>query len=351
MPIYKGAANIGQIFKGASVIGQVTRGARIVFQNIKQIYPAAGIAVQNLPVNSGTFSLADFRTTENSGTNQNSTALYIAVDLTDVNTIIVSGTFSVINVAGYAGCWVSSAAQFNNSQGYLRYPYYTVGPGSSANYYISMRRIDNTTGTRSTMTLDVKGITGIGYIFVGCYFNNSAGGTATADIDTITVFKEKPIILQNGIFKNGYGGTYRGNLNGNTGYNPFSYAAGTGIKYEGGLSGNNTRAGNVFINQRVKVDNYNTITFNFNTSGASWGNGNQNWQTTGKLQFGLASAVGSATASPTFTRSQSITSGTGINESYTIDISGLTGSYYISIWTSLAAGAYQPYYITDIILA
>lgn len=350
MPIYKGAANIGQIFKGASVIGQVTRGARVVFQNIKQIYPAAGIAVQNLTTNSGTFSLADFRTTVNSGTNQNSTALYIAVDLTDVNTIVVTGSFSVTSVAGYAGCWASSAAQFNSSQGNLRYPYYTVGPGASTNYYLSMRRINNTTGTRSTMTLDVKGITGIGYIFAGCYYNNSAGGTATADIDTITVFKEKPIILQNGVFMNGYGGTYRGNLNGNTGYNPFSYAAGTGIKYEGGLSGNNTRRGNVYINQRVKVDRYNTITFKFNTSGAAWG-GNTGWASNRLLQFGLASATGSATAAPTFAASRTINSGTTLSESYTIDISGLTGSYYISIWTSLAAGAYQPYYITDIILA
>lgn len=164
------------------------------------------------------------------------------------------------------------------------------------------------------------------------------------------VYKSETAVLKNGRFASGYSGTYRGNLNGNTGYNPFSYTAGSGIKYEGALSGNNTRAGNAYINQQINASDFSSITFKFNTSGASWGGGNQNWQTSGKLQFGLASAVGSATSSPTFVKSQSITSGTGINRSYTIDISGQTGNLYIAIWTQLGGGAYSPYYITDIIL-
>lgn len=350
MPVYKGSIAIDSVSRGAAIIGQINKGSTVVFQNVKRIYPSSSVNVQNLPANSGSFSLADFRTTEGSGTNQNSTALYIAVDLTDVNTVVVKGTFSVSNVAGYAGAWVSNSTQFNNSQGNLRYPYYTVGPGASTNYYVSMGRINNTTGTLSTITLDTKGITGTGYIFIGCYFNGASGGTAAADIDEITVFREKPIIMQNGTYQNDYTGTLRGNLNGNTGYNPFSYTAGNGIKYDGGLSGNNTRRGNAYINQRVNVARYSTLTFKFDTSGAAWG-GSSGWANNRYLQFGLRSAVGSATASPTFAASTKIDSGSTLNGSYTIDISSLTGNYYIAIWTSLAAGAYSPYTITDIILS
>lgn len=165
-----------------------------------------------------------------------------------------------------------------------------------------------------------------------------------------TVWKAETAILSSGTYASGYSGTYRGNLNGNTGFNPFSYTAGSGIKYEGGLSGNNTRAGNVYINQQINASNFNSITFKFNTSGASW-DGNTGWAGNRFLQFGLASAVGSATSAPTFTASKKISSGSTISSSYTIDISGQTGNKYIAIWTSLRAGAYSPYYITDIILA
>lgn len=194
-------------------------------------------------------------------------------------------------------------------------------------------------------------------ILNGTTFNN--GGTVTFNgspvkeikFNSTTVWKAETPILSDGTFASGYSGTYRGNLNGNTGYNPFSYTAGSGIKYEGALSGNNTRRGNAYINQQINASNFSSITFKFSTTGASWGNGNTNWQSSGKLQFGLASAVGSATASPTFTKSQSITSGTGINASYTIDISAQTGNQYIAIWVELGGGAYSPWTITDIILA
>lgn len=190
----------------------------------------------------------------------------------------------------------------------------------------------------------------------GTTFNN--GGTVTFNGSTVkeiqfngtTVWKAETPILSSGTYASGYSGTYRGNLNGNTGFNPFSYTAGSGIKYEGVLSGNNTRAGNVYINQQVNASNFSTITFKFNTSGASWG-GTSGWASNRYLQFGLASAVGSATASPTFTASKKISSGSALSSSYTIDISGQTGTKYIAIWTSLRAGAYSPYYITDIILA
>ena len=168
--------------------------------------------------------------------------------------------------------------------------------------------------------------------------------------NTWEVWKAETPILSAGTYASGYSGTYRGNLNGNTSYNPFSYTAGSGIKYEGSLTGNNTRAGNAYINQQINASNFNTLTFKFNTTGAAW-SGNTGWTSGNYLQFGLASATGSATAAPTFTQSTKITSGSTLNESYTIDISGQTGNKYISIWVSFGGRAYTPFTITDIILS
>ena len=191
----------------------------------------------------------------------------------------------------------------------------------------------------------------------GTTFNN--GGTAKFNGTTIkeirfgttTVWKAETPILSSGTYASGYSGTYRGNLNGNTGYNPFSYTAGSGIKYEGTLVGNNTRQGNVYINQQINASNFNSLTFKIDSSSASWGSGATGWTSGNKLQFGLASATGSATSSPTFTASQSVASGSTLNASYTIDISGQTGNQYIAIWINLGGRAYSPWTITDIILA
>ena len=166
-----------------------------------------------------------------------------------------------------------------------------------------------------------------------------------------TVWKAETAILSSGTYASGYSGTYRGNLNGNTGYVPFSYTAGSGIKYDGVVVGNNTRAGNVYINEQINASNFNTLTFKIDSSSASWGSGAVGWTSGNKLQFGLASATGSATASPTFTASQRITSGSTLNATYTIDISGQSGNQYIAIWITLGGGAYSPWTITDIILA
>ena len=166
-----------------------------------------------------------------------------------------------------------------------------------------------------------------------------------------TVWKAETPILSEGTYADGYSGTYRGNLNGNTGYNPFSYTAGSGIKYDGGLASGNTRAGNVYINQTINASNYSSITFKFSTSGAAWSGPDSTFSSGRFIQFGLASATGSATTAPTFTASKKINSGSTISASYTIDISGQTGNKYIAIWTSLANSAYSPYTITDIILA
>lgn len=191
----------------------------------------------------------------------------------------------------------------------------------------------------------------------GTTFNN--GGTVTFNGQTVkeikfgttTVWKAETPVLSSGTYASGYSGTYRGNLNGNTGYNPFSYTAGSGIKYDGGLASGNTRAGNVYINQQINASNFSSITFKFSKSGAAWSGPDSTFSSGRFIQFGLASATGSATTAPTFTASKKINSGSTISASYTIDISGQTGNQYIAIWTSLANSAYSPYTITDIILA
>lgn len=190
----------------------------------------------------------------------------------------------------------------------------------------------------------------------GTTFNN--GGTAKFNgtslkkivFNSTTVWEAQYDVLAGGTYKNSYSGDYSGSLNGNTSYVPFSYTSGTGITYDGSLARNNTRTGRVYITTQINASNYSSIVFKFSTSGASWsGYNTRSGFTSCRLQFGLASALGSATTSPTFTASKSITSGTTINSSYTIDISAQTGNQYIAIWVNFPDGrAYSPWTITDI---
>ena len=193
----------------------------------------------------------------------------------------------------------------------------------------------------------------------GTTFNN--GGTCTFNGSTVkkiifgttTVWQAQYDVLASGTYKNSYSGNYSGSLNGNTSYVPFSYTSGTGVVYDGALARNNTRTGRVYITTQINASNYSSLVFKFDTSGAAWGG-----YSTGsgfsscRLQFGLASALGSATTSPTFTASKSITSGTTISSSYTIDISAQTGNQYIAVWVDFPVGrAYSPWTITDIYLS
>lgn len=177
--------NGGTVTFNGSTVKEIVFGTTTVWKAETTIYP--GATVSNLTANSGSYSTANFSTQVGSGTNTSSTVLYVPIDLTDYTTITVTGTWSVTTVAGYSGCFISSASQHESYKtNQIRYPYYTIGQGASSTYYVRMQRINNTTGTVSSYTFDVSGLSGSHYLYIGCYFNNSSGGTAKAQITSIT---------------------------------------------------------------------------------------------------------------------------------------------------------------------
>lgn len=170
-------------FNGTT-LSKIVFNTTTVWEAIKTFYP--GATVYNLTANSGTYNTSTFLTQVSSGQNQNSTTLYIQVDLTGISSIKITGTFQVSTVRGYAGVWISTPTQFNNyKDNQLRYPYYDVGPGASSTYYVQMQRINNTTGTVSTYTIDTSSLTGTHYLCIGCYSNASTGGTLKAQITSV----------------------------------------------------------------------------------------------------------------------------------------------------------------------
>lgn len=177
--------NGGTVTFNGSTVKEIKFGTTTVWKAETTIYP--GATVSNLAANSGTYNNSTFLTQVSSGQNQNSTTLYIQVNLTGISSIKVTGTFQVSTVRGYAGVWISTSTQFNSYKGnQLRYPYYDVGPGASTTYYVAMQRINNTTGTVSSYTFNTSSLSGTHYLCIGCYYNSSAGGTAKAQITSIT---------------------------------------------------------------------------------------------------------------------------------------------------------------------
>lgn len=156
----------------------------LIYEAENVLYP--GRTVYNLAANSGTYDTATFLTQESSGTNQNSITLYIIIDLTNIDSLNITGTFQVSSVAGYSGVWLSSTAQFNSyKDNQLRYPYYDIGQGASSTYYVLMNRINLTTGTVTSYTFNTSSLTGNHYLCIGCYSNHSTGGTLKAQITKV----------------------------------------------------------------------------------------------------------------------------------------------------------------------
>ncbi len=161
-------------------------------------------------------------------------------------------------------------------------------------------------------------------------------------------------LLKDGTYQNNFTATLRGNLNGNTGYNPLSYTTGSGIKYDGTLAAGNSRGGNAYFTTQVDVTNYSHLICKINLNNSAWSgnNGEFNFASGRCIWIGLASRVGSATESPTFVRSYSVTYGSSINKTeWIIDCGDLSGQYYVAIWTSWRNASYTPFRFTDIYFA
>lgn len=176
--------NGGTVTFNGQTVKEVQFNGTTVWKAENVLYP--GATVNHLQVNSGDYSIDDFRTRVYSGENRNGTTLYISVDLTDYSTLKVEGTFSTVTRGGYVGCWISSANQFSTREGYIEYGYYTVGPGSSSSNFVAMNRINNTIGSSSGWTFDVSGLSGVHFICINGYYNTSSGGTAMAQVTKIS---------------------------------------------------------------------------------------------------------------------------------------------------------------------
>jgi len=153
----------------------------LIYSAEAQFYPGASVGYR--ATNSGTVS--GFSTTAPNGDNINSTIAYIAVDLTGINTLTVTGYFDSAQTNTQSGAWLATYNQlFGNSDSGGRYPYYTVGPGVNTTYYTQMRRVLDG-ATASTFTFDVSGLTGTYYLAIGVYNNGWNGRTGSARVDTV----------------------------------------------------------------------------------------------------------------------------------------------------------------------
>ncbi len=166
-----------QVKKRYAMIGST---ATLVYSAEEQIYP--GATVKSLQVNAGSYSTANFKTNvTSSSSNQNSTTLYIAVDVTDYKTIKVTGNFTVSGgTFAHAGVFLLAPSKWNES--YVKYPYYMI-----VDSYYTQRKVVDSDASFTTHSFNVSSLTGTYYIAIGCYVNSTGGSrTASAQITGIT---------------------------------------------------------------------------------------------------------------------------------------------------------------------
>lgn len=166
-------------FNGTT-LSKIVFNSTTVWEAERLFYP--GTTVQHLAANAGSYG--DFYTNVPTGQNNNSTVVYIPVNLTGVNSITITGSFKGGGGNSFAGVWLRSQTKWNDS-GYQRYPYYTIGQGSSDTWYTLMYRVTGG-GTSTSVTWDVSSYSGTFYIAIGCY-NNSGNGTASVSITKIKI--------------------------------------------------------------------------------------------------------------------------------------------------------------------
>lgn len=161
------------------------------YDNTVQFYPGATVYST-----SGTSDIHDkdgFHIWQkSSSTNDNTAILYIEVDVTNINTLTVTGHFGVTNTNGYVGIWLHNSIT-------IKQPYYTIGQGSDPANYTLMQRITGASNTQKDPTtydiitpsfsFDVSGLTGIYYLHLGGYANCTSSSYPVlidGNIETVT---------------------------------------------------------------------------------------------------------------------------------------------------------------------
>lgn len=160
------------------------------YNSAVQFYP--GATVNSTYSTSDIHDQAGFHIWQKSADkNDNTGILYIAVDLTNINTLTVTGHFGLINAGGYVGVWLHNSIATNP-------PYYTTGQGSDSSQYTLMQRITSASNTQTNPTtydvvetsfsFDVSDLTDIYYLHLGGYSNRTSSSypvVINGDIESV----------------------------------------------------------------------------------------------------------------------------------------------------------------------
>lgn len=155
-----------------------------VWKKTKQFYPGAEVQVK--AANRGNYG--SFYVNEGvigGTTNVNGPVVFIPIDLTNIKKLRIGCSGYTTGSSSNCGIWIANAAQWANdyAQGT---PYYTVGSGTSPDYYVRIKRVWDGQ-TFGSIEFDVSDLSGVHYLACGLYLN-SFGGECTAGVNIDTVY-------------------------------------------------------------------------------------------------------------------------------------------------------------------
>lgn len=154
----------------------------LIYSKSTTFYP--GTTVQLLQANRGNYG--SFYSNEGvlaGTTNINGPVVYIAINLTGINTLSISCSGYSTGVSSCAGLWLASPTQWADSY-HQKYPYYTIGVGMSSAYYTLAHRCGDGSSI-GDVSWNVSAYSGTYYLACAVYLNAIGGTNCTAGV-TIT---------------------------------------------------------------------------------------------------------------------------------------------------------------------
>lgn len=172
-----------QVYINSQASQKVFYNNTLVWQKTKQFYP--GTTVQVKATNEGNYGSFYANNGVVQRANVNGPVVYIPVDLTGIRKIRLGCSGNTSGVSSCSGIWIANATQWANdyAQGT---PYYTIGLGSSSDYYVRMyRAVDGQ--TFGSIEFDVSDLSGVHYLACSVYINAPVT-TCTAGVNIDTVY-------------------------------------------------------------------------------------------------------------------------------------------------------------------
>lgn len=168
---------------GAALKDYIHNGVE-VWKKTKQFYP--GVAAQVKATNVGNYGsfYVNHGVVSGIATNVNGPVVFIPVDLTGIKKLRIGCSGYTTGSTSSCGIWIANATQWANSYAQGT-PYFTVGPGSSAEHYVRLKRVGDGQ-TFGAIEFDVSDLNGVHYLACGLYLNPiGVDCTAGVNIDTI----------------------------------------------------------------------------------------------------------------------------------------------------------------------